>query len=81
MAMAFAVKYLYKNLLLLLLLLLLIPFLYFFFFKSGIDKSTKWSTIPACPSFMCFLNRGNTEGTNASKISCLTFVYVLCKFM
>ena len=24
-----------------------------------------------------FLNRGNTEGTNSSKILCLTFVYIL----
>ena len=29
-----------------------IPFLYFK--KSGIDKSTEWSTIPACPSLMYF---------------------------
>ena len=35
--------------------------------SSGIDKSTEWSTIPACPSLMCFFNRGNTEGTNSSK--------------
>ena len=46
------------------------------FFKSGIDKSTEWSTIPACPSFMCFFNRGDTEGTNSSKILCPMFVYV-----
>ena len=45
--------------------------------KSGIDKSTEWSTIPACPSLMCFFNRGDTEGTNSSKILCLLFVYVL----
>ena len=25
------------------------------FLKSGIDKSTEWSTIPECPSLMCFL--------------------------
>ena len=48
------------------------------FFKSGIDKSTEWSTIPACPSLMCFFfNRGDTEGTNSSKILCSMFVYVL----
>ena len=49
--------------------------------KSGIDKSTEWSKIPACPSLMCFFafffKRGNTEGTNFSKMLCLTFVYVL----
>ena len=33
--------------------------------------------IPACPSLLCFFNRGDTEGTNSSKILCPTFVYVL----
>ena len=47
------------------------------FLKSGIDKSTEWSMIPACPSLMCFFNRGDTEGTNSSEILCLMFVYVL----
>ena len=53
--------------------------------KSGIDKSTEWSTIPACPSLMCFFfffNRGDTEGTNSSKSLfdvCVSFV--LCKFV
>ena len=50
---------------------------FYTFLKSGIDKSTEWSTIPACPSFMCFFNRGNTEGTNSSKILCPMFVCVL----
>ena len=45
--------------------------------KSGIDKSTEWSTIPACPSLMCFFNRGDTERTNSSKMLCPMFVYVL----
>ena len=53
------------------------PFLFYTFKKSGVDKSTEWSTIPACPSLMCFFNRGDTEGTNSSKILCLIFVYVL----
>ena len=54
------------------------PFLFFYtFFKSVIDKSTEWSTIPACPSLMCFFNRGDTEGTNSSETLCLMFVYVL----
>ena len=35
------------------LLLLSIPFLYFKK-KSGTDKLTEWSTIPVCPSLMCF---------------------------
>ena len=47
------------------------------FSKSGIDKSTEWSEIPACPSPMCFFNRGDTEGTNSSKTLCSMFVYVL----
>ena len=56
-------------------------FIYGFFFvvvvfQSGIDKSTEWSTIPACPSLMCFFNRGHTEGTNSLKNLCLMFVYV-----
>ena len=58
-----------------------IPF--FILLKSGIDKSTEWSTIQACPSLMCFSNRGDTEGTNSSKIFvfdvCVCFV--LCKFV
>ena len=50
---------------------------FYTFLKSGIDKSTEWSTIPACPSLMCFFNRGDTRGTNFSKILCPMFVYVL----
>ena len=76
MALVFAVMHLY----IFLFLLLSIRFLYFLK-KSGIDKSTEWSTIPACPSLMCFFNRGDTEGTNSSKTLCLMFVYVLCKFV
>ena len=49
-------------------------FFFYTFLKSGIDKSTEWSTIPACPSLMCFFNR---EGTNSSKILCPMFVYGL----
>ena len=37
---------------------------FYTFLKSGIDESMEWSTIPACPSLMCFFNRGDTEGTN-----------------
>ena len=33
--------------------------------------------IPVYPSLMCFLNRGDTGGTNSLKILCLMFVYVL----
>ena len=78
MTLVFAVMHLY-NILEFFLLLLSIPFFFFLYFKkkSGIDKSTEWSTIPACPSLMCFFNRGDTEGTNSSKILCPMFVYVL----
>ena len=72
MALVFAVMHVYN----IFLLLLSIPFLYFFF-KSGIDISMEWSTILVCPSFMCFFNRGDTEGTNSAKILCPMFVYVL----
>ena len=55
------------------------PFLFYtFFFKSGIDKSTEWSTIPACPSLMCFFNRGDTEGTNSSKGLFLMLYVLFC---
>ena len=47
------------------------------FKKSGIDKSTECSMIPACPSFMCFFNRSDIKGTNFSKILCLMFVYFM----
>ena len=50
------------------------------FLKSGIYNSTKWSNIPACPSFMCFFNSGNTKGTNSSKKIvfdvCVFFMYI-----
>ena len=50
---------------------------YILFFKSGINKSMEWSMIPACPSLMCFFNRGDTEGTYSWKTLCWMFVYVL----
>ena len=77
MTLVFAVMHLY-NILEFFLLLLSIPFFFFnTFFKSGIDKSTERSTIPACPSLMCFFNTGDTKGTNSSKVLCPMFVYVL----
>ena len=78
MALVFAVMHLY-TIFLKFLLLLSIPFLYFFF-KSCVDKSTERSTIPACPSLMCFFNRGDTEGTNSSKILCPMFVFAVWLF-
>ena len=73
MALIFAVMHLYD--ILNFLLLLSIPF--YISQKSGIDKLTEWSTIPACASLMCFFNSGGTKGTNSSKILCSMFVYVL----
>ena len=61
-------------------LLLPIPFCYTLL-KSCIDKSTEWSTIPECPGLISSSSRGNTEGTNSSKILCLMFVYVSFVFM
>ena len=67
------------------LLLFSIPLYIYTFLKSGIDKSTEWSTIPACPSLMCFFNRGDTEGTNSSKFFvfdvCVCFVLCKCVYM
>ena len=56
------------------------PFLFYTFLKSGFDKSMVWSTIPACPSFMCFFNRGETEGTNSLDKFC-SCMFCLCKFV
>ena len=46
-------------------------------FKSGIDKSTEWSTIPTFLALCAFFDRDDTKGTNSSKILCLMFVSVL----
>ena len=81
MTLVFAVMHLYNILEFFIASVHFFFFFFLFFFntvsKSGIDKSTEWSTIPACPSLMCFFNRGNTEGTNSSKLMCPMFVYVL----
>ena len=75
MTLVFAVMHLYN------ILEFFIAFVHSFFIlflkKSGIYKSSEWSTIPACPSLMCFFNRDDSEGTNSSKILCPMFVYVL----
>ena len=54
MALVFAVVHLATYYFNFFLLLLVISFFYTFKKNSGIDKSTEWSTIPACPSLMCF---------------------------
>ena len=74
MTLVFAVMHLYNSLEF---FIASVHSSFILFFKSGIDKSTEWSTIPACPSLMCFFNRGDTEGTNSSKVLCLMSVYVL----
>ena len=71
MTLVFAVMHLYKK-------KILLSILFFYtFLKSGIDGSTEWSTIPACPSLVCFFDRGDTGGTVSSKVLCPMFVYVL----
>ena len=73
MTLVFAVMHLYD---ILEFFIVSVHSFFYAFLKSGIDKSTEWSTIPACPSLMCFSNRGNTEGTNSSNILCLTFCFI-----
>ena len=51
-------------------------FFLFTFLKSGIDKSTEWSTIPACPSLMCFLTGVIPKGLILRKFC----VRCLCMF-
>ena len=74
MTLVFAVMHLYN---ILEFLIASVHSFFILFKKSGIDKSTEWSTIPACPSLMCFFNRGDTAGTNSSKVLCPLFVYIL----
>ena len=74
MALIFAVMHLYD--ILNFLLLLSIPF--YISQKSGIDKLTEWSTIPACSSLMCcccFFSTGAIPKGLILQKNCLTFVY------
>ena len=71
MTLVFAVMHLYN------ILEFFIASVHSFFILFVNLVSTEWSTIPACPILMCFFNRGDTEGTNSSKILCLMIVYVL----
>ena len=73
MALVFAVMHLYD------ILEFFIASVHSFFIlllRSGIDKSTEWSTIPVCPSLMCFFNRGDTKGLILRKFC----VRCLCRF-
>ena len=75
MTLVFAVMHLYN---ILEFLIASVHSFFILFLKSGIDKSTEWSTIPACPSLMRFFHRGDTKGTISSKIIiCSMFVYAL----
>ena len=51
------------------------------FLKSGVDKSTEWSTIPACPSVTClfFLTQAMPKGLILQQKIILMFVYVYFK--
>ena len=68
MTLVFAVMHLYD---ILEFFIVSVHSFFYAFLKSGIDKSTEWSMIPARFSLMCFFNRGETEGTNSSKILCM----------
>ena len=66
MALVFAVMYLCNIFDLSLLLSILFSlFLEYLFFTQVLMKFREWPTIPVCPGFMCFFNRGNMEGTNS----------------
>ena len=63
---------------------LFLLFLFCTFKESGIEKLTEWSTIPACPSLMCFSTRAVLKGLVLRKIMFTVFdvcVRVLSKFV
>ena len=76
MARIFAVMYLY-NILKKFIASVHSFFVLFFFFKSGIDESTEWSTIPACPSLVCFLTGVVLKGLILRKF-CVRCLCVFC---
>ena len=49
----------------------------FFILKKNLVVSTERSTVLVCPSLSFFFSRGDTKGTNSSKILCLMFVFAL----
>ena len=54
--------------------------IHFLCVRSGIAKSTEWSTIPACPSVMFFCNGNNTKGTNFGEIMFDVCVCMICLY-
>ena len=49
--------------------------------KSGLDKGRNGPRYQRVLALCAFFNRGNTEGTNSSKIFRLMFVYVFFCFV
>ena len=49
----------------------------FFSVHFFIINKLEWLMIPACPGLMCSFNKGNTEGTNSSKIC----IWCLCMYV
>ena len=54
---------------------------FYTFLKSGIDKSTEWSTIPACLSLMCFFNKYRRDKFFENFVFDVFVCFVLCKFV
>ena len=51
---------------------------YILFFNLVFINQIKWSTIPACPSFVCIFKKVSIEGTNSENVWVI-FVH-LCLF-
>ena len=76
MTLVFAVMHLY-NILEFFLLLLSIPFFKYFFLNLVLLNRRNGPRYQRVLALCAFFNRGDTEGTNSSKILCPMFVYVL----
>ena len=76
MALVFAVMHLYN----IFIFLLLLSILFLYFKKNPVlinrRNGPRYQRVLALCAFF-FFNRGDTEGTNSSKILCSMFVYVL----
>ena len=55
------------------------PFLFYIFFENPVLinqwNGPRYQRVLALSRLMCFFNRGDTEGTNSSKVLCLMFVF------